>query len=57
MALKARVVHNVFDGVVADAGRSYHAEQAHAALADEGELVDLHVNHLPVEKGARVWGA
>ena len=49
VALKARVVHNVFDGVVAERlGDHAAVEQAHAALADEGDLVDLHVNHLPI---------
>lgn len=49
MALKASIVHDVFDGVVAE-GLGNHAavEQAHAALADKGDLVDLHMNHLPI---------
>ena len=49
MTLKTGVIHDVFDGVVAE-GLGNHAavEQAHAALADKGDLVDLHVNHLPI---------
>ena len=37
------------DGVIAE-GLGNHAavEQADAALADKGDLVDLHVNHLPM---------
>ena len=47
MTLETGVIHNVFDGVVAE-GLGNHAavEQADAALADKGNLVDLHVNHL-----------
>ena len=49
MTLETGVIHNVFDGVIAE-GRGNHAtvEQADAALADKGDLVDLHVNHLPI---------
>ena len=55
VALKARVVHNVFDGVVAERlGDHAAVEQAHAALADEGDLVDLHVNHLPIKRRPRM---
>ena len=51
MTLKTGVIHNVFDGVIAE-GLGNHAavEQADAALADKGDLVDLHVNHLPIYK-------
>ena len=49
MALKARVVHGIFDGVVAERlGDHAAVEQPDAALADKGNLVDLHVNHLPI---------
>ena len=49
VTLETGVIHNVFDGVIAE-GRGNHAtvEQADAALADKGDLVDLHVNHLPI---------
>ena len=49
VTLKTGVIHNVFDGVIAE-GLGNHAavEQADAALADKGDLVDLHVNHLPI---------
>lgn len=49
VTLKTGVIHNVFDGVIAE-GLGNHAavEQADAALADKGNLVDLHVNHLPI---------
>ena len=49
MTLKTGVIHNVFDGVIAE-GLGNHAavEQADAALADKSDLVDLHVNHLPM---------
>ena len=51
MTLKTGVIHNVFDGVIAE-GLGNHAavEQADAAFADKGDLVDLHVNHLPIYK-------
>ena len=47
VTLKTGVIHNVFDGVIAE-GLGNHAavEQADAALADKSDLVDLHVNHL-----------
>lgn len=49
VALETRVIHDVFDGIVAE-GLGNHAavEQADATLADKGDLVDLHVNHLPI---------
>ena len=49
VTLKTCVIHNVFDGVIAE-GLGNHApvEQADAALADKGDLVDLHMNHLPI---------
>lgn len=49
VTLKTGVIHNVFDGVIAE-GLGNHAavEQADAALADKGDLVDLHANHLPI---------
>lgn len=57
VTLKTGVIHDVFDGVVAERPGDHAAvEQAHAALADKGDLVDLHVNHL-LTKGARVRGA
>ena len=47
VTLKTGVIHDVFDGVIAE-GLGNHAavEQADAALADKSDLVDLHVNHL-----------
>ena len=49
MALKTGIIHDVFDGVVAERPGDHAAvEQADAALADKGDLVDLHVNHLPM---------
>lgn len=49
VALKASVVHDVFDGIVAEClGDHAAVKQAHAALADKGDLVDLHMNHLPI---------
>ena len=49
MALEACVVHNVFDGVVAERlGDHAAVEQADTAFADKGDLVDLHANHLPI---------
>ena len=49
IVVEQSVIHNVFDGVIAE-GLGNHAavEQADAALADKGDLVDLHVNHLPI---------
>lgn len=49
VTLKTGVIHNVSDGVIAE-GLGNHAavEQADAALADKGDLVDLHMNHLPI---------
>ena len=49
VTLKTGVIHNVFDGIIAE-GHGNHAavEQADAALADKSNLVDLHVNHLPI---------
>ena len=49
MTLKTGIIHDVFDGVVAERPGDHAAvEQADAALADKGDLVDLHVNHLPM---------
>ena len=49
VTLKTCVIHNVFDGVVAERPGDHAAvEQADAALADKGDLVDLHANHLPI---------
>ena len=49
VTLKTGVIHNVFDGVIAEClGNHATVEQADAALADKGDLVDLHVNHLPI---------
>ena len=49
VTLKTGVIHDVFDGVVAERPGDHAAvEQADAALADKGDLVDLHVNHLPM---------
>ena len=49
MTLKTGIIHDVFDGVVAERPGDHAAvEQADAALADKGDLVDLHVNHLPI---------
>ena len=49
MTLKTCVIHNVFDGVAAERPGDHAAvEQADAALADKGDLVDLHANHLPI---------
>ena len=49
VTLKTGVIHNVFDGVIAERPGDHAAvEQADAALADKGDLVDLHVNHLPM---------
>ena len=49
MTLKTGVIHNVFDGVIAECLGDHAAiEQADTALADKGDLVDLHVNHLPI---------
>ena len=49
MTLKTGIIHDVFDGVVAERPGDHAAvEQADAALADKGGLVDLHVNHLPM---------
>ena len=54
MALKASVVHNVFDGIVAERlGNHAAIEQPDAAPADKGNLVDLHVNHLPYKRRPR----
>ena len=54
VTLKTGVIHNVFDGVIAE-GLGNHAavEQADAALADKGDLVDLHVNHLLTKRRPR----
>ena len=49
MTLKTGVIHDVSNGVVAERPGDHAAvEQADAALADKGDLVDLHVNHLPI---------
>ena len=49
MTLKTGIIHDVFDCVVAERPGDHAAvEQADAALADKGDLVDLHVNHLPM---------
>ena len=49
VTLKTCVIHNVFDGVAAERPGDHAAvEQADAALADKGDLVDLHANHLPI---------
>ena len=47
--LAKRLERYGIDGVIAE-GLGNHAavEQADAALADKGDLVDLHVNHLPI---------
>ena len=49
VTIEACVVHNVFDGVVAERLSDHAAvEQADTAFADKGNFVDLHVNHLPI---------
>ena len=49
VTLETSVIHNVFDGVIAEGPGNHTAvEQADAALADKGDLVDLHMNHLPI---------
>ena len=49
VTLETGVIHNVFDGVIAEGPGNHTAvEQADAALADKGDLVDLHMNHLPI---------
>ena len=49
VTLEACVVHDVFDGVVAEClGDHAAVEQADTAFADKGNLVDLQVNHLPI---------
>ena len=54
VTLETGVVHNVFDGIVAERPGDHAAvEQADAALADKGDLVDLHVNHLPIKRRPR----
>lgn len=49
VTLEACIVHDVFEGVVAERPGDHAAvEQADTALADKGDLVDLHMNHLPI---------
>ncbi len=54
VTLKTGVIHNVFDGVIAEGlGNNAAVEQADAALADKGVLGDLHVNHLLTKRRPR----
>ena len=54
VTLETGVIHDVFDGVVAERPGDHAAvEQADAALADKGNLVDLHVNHLLTKRRPR----
>lgn len=49
VTLETGVIHNVFDGVIAEGPGNHTAvEQADAALADKSDFVDLHMNHLPI---------
>ena len=54
VTLETSIIHDVFDGIVAEGlGNHTAVEQAHAALADKGDLVDLHVNHLLTKRRPR----